>query len=87
MMRTEEEISPSQPPALQDTGGNAYPMVLDTANSWHFETGMTLRDYFAAQAMTAHIHASSPDNAIAKWSYATADAMLSERNKPKEESK
>ena len=50
---------------------------------------MTLRDYFAAQAMTANIQyankADQSDQSIAEWCYAIADAMLAERSKPKEE--
>jgi hypothetical protein len=51
--------------------------------------GMTLRDYFAAKAMAAIIGspqfvAGHEDNAkqrVAEHAYATADAMLEERNK------
>jgi hypothetical protein len=59
--------------------------------------GMTLRDYFAAAAMqgwltTYGVEASHPAShptsgyqhalALAKYCYATADAMLAVRNKP-----
>ena len=79
-MKTEEQI-------LADTGGSAYPMVLDTPSSWHFEIGMTLRDYFAAQAMSGHIALEADDQRVAEWSYATADAMIAARSKPVEGSK
>lgn len=59
-------------------GGFAFPSV-------GFTSGMTLRDYFAAQAL-AHIPAlldaneknKSVEN-IANWSYEVADAMLAAR--------
>ena len=47
----------------------------------HGESGMTLRDYFAAKAlpefMTDEVHYED----MAKWSYELADAMLKERSK------
>lgn len=57
-----------------------------------FYPGMTLRDYFAGEALNALVGSSKPggwnvgptgsDNAwLAATSYALADAMLSERNK------
>jgi hypothetical protein len=54
------------------------------------ERGMTLRDYFAAKAMTSVIATASTKNdstpaecmkLIARVSYGIADAMLKERNK------
>ena len=46
--------------------------------------GMSLRDYFAGQAMAGQL--ADPDGEIdpkliARWSYAYADAMLAEREK------
>lgn len=75
----------------KDTGGPAFPLP-ETLNpnggiSTYAQFGMTLRDYFAAKAMPAHIQmlstATLPDwNAeIARLSYLVADAMLAERNK------
>lgn len=45
--------------------------------------GMSLRDWFAGQAlMVIAIHFNPPDNATtAKWAYTMADAMLAERAK------
>ena len=48
------------------------------------DTGMSLRDYFAGQAMAGQL--ADPDGEIdpkliARWSYAYADAMLAEREK------
>lgn len=45
--------------------------------------GMTLRDYFAAKAMQAHITNNlnfRPED-VAKWAYEFADAMLAERER------
>ena len=57
-------------------GGPAFPVGL--------LPGMSLRDYFAGQAMGGQL--ADPDGEIdpkliARWSYAYADAMLAEREK------
>jgi hypothetical protein len=70
-----------------NTGGSAFPYE----NRYEHE-GMTLRDYFAAKAMQAHItaswvalgkaHATNTDAInpiIAMAAYETADAMLEAR--------
>ena len=48
---------------------------------YHEESGMTLRDYFAAKAMQGW--ATNPDsgcaNKVAEWAYTMADAMLEAR--------
>ena len=55
------------------------------SNVW-WETGMTLRDYFAAKAMQGFIQYSAtkgiyapPDNELAKMSYDLANVMLKAR--------
>jgi hypothetical protein len=73
---------------MKDTGGPAFPRnILDHGHgvtSVH-ESGMTLRDYFAAKAMQA---SRSRNSGYASWSdlakdaYEIADAMLAERSKP-----
>lgn len=72
----------------KNTGGPAFPIVddLDVVSA-----GLTIRDYFAARAMTAALSAGQnrtygplhADNnlAIAICSYAIADAMLAAREK------
>lgn len=48
----------------------------------HHQTGMTLRDYFAAHALSAVVtrtDASTPGT-IASAAYSVADAMMEERN-------
>ena len=73
-----------------DTGGPAFPVTSDNyANSE--SVGMTLRDYFAAKAMQAHVQREDVFAAIAKnrltpekvcsGCYAWADAMLKARDK------
>ncbi len=48
--------------------------------------GMSLRDWFAGMALSAYLSDSvlslSPDEALASWCYAKADAMLKKREKP-----
>ena len=66
----------------KDTGGPAFPV---TGELQHIHnSGMTLRDYFAAKAMQAA--ATNPKGADgftfvqrAEWAYQQADAMLEAR--------
>ena len=48
-----------------------------------YETGMTMRDYFAAKAMQAYLSstfgASAPNHMVAREAYKTADEMLKAR--------
>lgn len=68
----------------------AFP--IQDAYSMSTERGMTLRDYFAAQALTGaqiwdavlngkEAHFSNGVDKLAEVAYAVADAMLEERNK------
>lgn len=69
----------------EPNGGPAFPHVVHSAR-WE---GMTLRDYFAAQALALngeHFYAncdgvSTSPTQIAALAYAIADAMLAERAK------
>ena len=80
------------------TGGPAFPSLnptmigIDSDGTERWETepcgGLTMRDYFAAKAMAAHImrHPIESggvdydfDHTIAEWSYAQADAMIKAR--------
>jgi hypothetical protein len=61
---------------------NAFPREYRTGG----HNGMTLRDYFAGQALTGLLAGRQPNNAypleyLAETSYATADAMLEARDK------
>ena len=72
---------------MKDTGGPAFPYSYEVTPrvERHTYFGMTLRDYFAAKAMHAHItHDGSDDiceSGVARWAYEMADAMLAERSK------
>lgn len=71
----------------QDNGGPAFPVVeTDLILGTRIDTGMSLRDYFAAKAMQAmlsleDVHLNWGESQLAKWSYEQADAMLAERNR------
>ena len=66
---------------MKDTGGPAFPYFGHTG--WSTNCGMTLRDYFAAKAMQAHLTHDGSDDVneigVAKWAYEMADAMLKAR--------
>jgi hypothetical protein len=59
-----------------NNGGPAFPRT-----GWPNETGMTLRDYFAAKAMQALIPSGQTVDSMkyAESAYALADAMLKAR--------
>jgi hypothetical protein len=69
----------------KDTSSPAFPTTTDNGvNFWEY--GMTLRDYFAAKAMQAHVSDSRSDRAAHKFqrdvsiiAYQQADAMLEAR--------
>jgi hypothetical protein len=69
-----------------NTGGPAYPLVVEYME--YSESGMTLRDYFAGQAIgkiisvcanDTRIAGESAQDAFARKSYEIADAMIAER--------
>jgi hypothetical protein len=59
----------------KQTGGPAFPI------EQHDKDGMTLRDYFAAQAMQGLAQKYSHEDDISRNAYKIADAMLKARNK------
>lgn len=69
--------------SAQDNGGPAFPVATAT---YLQQSGMTLRDYFAAKAMQGFMANKAnpmrfdPDG-DAVWAYTIADAMLRERAK------
>ncbi len=69
----------------KNTGGPAFPVLADVRPSIDKEwCGMTLRDYFAAEAMVTiwnHANAPRPNNVdqAAEWCYMMADSMLKAR--------
>lgn len=60
-------------------GGTVFPTALSTLSR-----GMSLRDYFAGQAISALIREKplGDPGMVAHWAYAQADAMLVERRNP-----
>lgn len=76
-------IGPDYPRAPDSTGGSAFPLPRNP-NGGPVNNGMTLRDYFAAQAMQGFIANKdrptrfSPEE-DASYCYAIADAMLEAR--------
>lgn len=65
----------------KETGGPAFPTENERqtgANSYHYE-GMTLRDYFAAKALTVIYMDADDDEHAAQRAYELADAMLKAR--------
>jgi hypothetical protein len=73
---------------MKDTGGPAFPNEYANPNN---RTGMTLRDYFAAKAMTTMFYPAIMESIrtdkdldcgqVAAFAYLMADAMLKERSK------
>ena len=66
-------------------GGHAFPFITPLRDIQHVETGMSLRDYFAGQALAglAGPHGdgfSLPEEDFAEWAYRYADAMLAARD-------
>lgn len=62
-----------------DTGGPAFP-GLHPSKECHFQdSGMTLRDYFAAKLIVQCIEVCSTHTRAAEEAYAMADAMLKAR--------
>ena len=64
------------------TGGAAFPLESDYGS----QSGMTMRDYFAGQALAALLECSSirdasVHNFAAALAYRVADAMIAERKK------
>jgi hypothetical protein len=62
---------------MKDYGGPAFP--------YSGISGMSLRDWFASQALMGMLSnpesIAAPDAAFAEWAYGHADAMLAERDK------
>jgi hypothetical protein len=73
----------------KDTGGPAYPVIQEDMNGVEGGPGMTLRDWFAGQALAGHLASLNPGSFdrgfcdhVSKQSYWVADSMIAERNKP-----
>jgi hypothetical protein len=61
-------------------GGRAFPVVTDNEDMVASD-GLSIRDYFAAAALTAIAHDNHPEEA-AQLAYRYADAMLRARREP-----
>jgi hypothetical protein len=63
----------------------AFPIVVDYGDGVKYQTGMTLRDYFAAKAMQGMLSENSgiryPTDELVDFAYKVADAMISAREK------
>ncbi len=75
----------------QEQGGSAFPISDDLIQAGG-EVGMSLRDYFAGQAMAAGVerhgavdYLPAGWDEISEWSYKLADAMLKARGAKAEE--
>ena len=68
----------------KDDGGAAFPPNAGWRDYDPNARGMSLRDWFAGQALTGLVAAYTEVSwhALAKDAYAIADAMLAQRNKP-----
>ena len=68
----------------RNNGGPAFPRTVQH-NNWQLEgkDGMSLRDWFAGQALAGitanQSYTERADNFMARWAYGLADAMLLER--------
>ncbi len=60
----------------KQTGGPAFPVP---PNTWYDKQGMTLRDYFAAKALTLVWPDGDDDEHVAQRAYEVADEMLKAR--------
>lgn len=69
---------------MKNTGGSAFPICIDLGQGVEWHKGMTLRDWFAGNAMQSLMLAAKTSqdvDLIANASYAMADAMIAERIK------
>lgn len=69
----------------KDNGGPAFPLTrhrCDRGHSWvEVYGGLTMRDYFAAKALTGLIAVALSPADTALFAYQYADAMLKERTR------
>ena len=81
---------------MKEDGGPAYPVIdrtqttgeYDEIHNYRMESyGMSLRDYFAGQALTGLLAANTQERYDEEWmavsAYSIADAMLTEREREK----
>ena len=66
-------------------GGPAFPVVASTGDprdGVYCRDGLSMRDYFAGQALAGLSSAVTRSDAV-RWAWEMADAMLAARSKPK----
>ena len=70
----------------QDDGGPAFPMPPSSEYVHPGEDGMSLRDYYAGQALIGMMNKwdTSPNKNIARACYQVADALVAERRRRRE---
>lgn len=62
---------------INDDGGAAFPVP----GSYNTSNGMSLRDWFAGQALAnRYTQEARDDKKVAQWAYQIADAMLAARS-------
>lgn len=64
-----------------EQGGSAFPIPGSEVGTNPVEYGMSLRDWFAGQALNALIQTGHDKDGAVEYAYSTADAMLKEREK------
>jgi hypothetical protein len=86
VQETDENWQPLAKPEPIDDGGPAFPWedMKDTSGEPRATAGMSLRDWFAGQALSGIMSnsgsfASMSDSQVAETSYSAADAMLAAR--------
>jgi hypothetical protein len=67
---------------MSDNSKSAFPYHASNDDEWGYcEKGMTLRDYFAGQALTGLCSIQGDITTYAELAYLAADSMLKERKK------
>lgn len=64
---------------MRDLNQSAFPYLFKDEEYGNFETGMTLRDYFAAATLQTMYHPANVPEMSAQKAYKMADAMLKAR--------
>jgi len=64
---------------MKDILAFPHSFVRHPTEETYITKGMTLRDYFAAQAMESMLNNSTHYESVAKYAYRMADAMMKER--------
>lgn len=73
-------------PRDKGDGGPAFPRPISHTQGEVYEAqdGLSLRDYFAAKAITGMVEFNGDPKIMAEWAYKIADAMLSAREEKRD---